>query len=189
MKRISSLILFSVSFFWLPILLHQSHDPRIGQQEFKCLFLTADSNVMDYWPSFSPNGKTVLFSRSFDSGNTWTLFVVPSSGGTARTLSTTPLPVSGTRANWSVSNDIIAFTGLSPDGKSIVFAGQKNEGQAYDQRKNSIWLIDEKGDLQTLEPNQGRAPVWSPSGKLLVCSARYPGSRVPGIAVIDLQLP
>ena len=41
-------------------------------------FLTVDTNATDYWPCFSPDGSTVLFSRSTDDGKTWKLFVVPS---------------------------------------------------------------------------------------------------------------
>jgi Tol biopolymer transport system component len=56
---------------------------------------------------------------------------------------------------------------VSPDGKWVAFAGQKNQGQAYDQTKNSIWLIGRTGEPQLLEPNQGRTPAWSPDGQWL----------------------
>ena len=223
--------------------------PREANQvglEFKYHFLTTDPGVTDYWPCFSPDGKTVLFSRI--TGKGWDLFVVPSSGGQARRLSAVDLPVSANRPNWSIKNKLIAFTGefsdgrasvwlinsdgtqprqlvtsglsdhvlypawypdgkrlavvdvgggnggvikridlenrtavpmtdrrqvlagmpsVSPDGKWVAFAGQKNQGQAYDQTKNSIWLIGRTGEPQLLEPNQGRTPAWSPDGQWL----------------------
>ena len=58
---------------------------------------------------------------------------------------------------------------VSPDGKWIAFAGQENTGQKYDQTKNSIWLVDDTGVAHNVEsnPGQGRAPTWSPDGKVL----------------------
>ena len=43
--------------------------------------IPAGSN--DYWPCFSPDGRTVLFSRSPDGGKNWALYRVPADGGTA----------------------------------------------------------------------------------------------------------
>ncbi len=58
---------------------------------------------------------------------------------------------------------------VSPDGKWIAFAGQRNAGQPYDQEQNVIWLVSEGGVLSTLEaiPVQGRSPAWSPDGARL----------------------
>jgi Tol biopolymer transport system component len=58
---------------------------------------------------------------------------------------------------------------VSPDGKLIAFAGQRNAGQPYDQEQNVIWLVGEGGVLSTLEaiPVQGRSPAWSPDGTRL----------------------
>jgi Tol biopolymer transport system component len=205
--------------------------------------LLTNGEMLDYWPAFSPDGKTVLFSRSADQGKNWTLVRVPASGGTAEAFAKEPLPVIATRADWS-AHDLIAFTGttiarksgiwlingdgsgahavtvpdgthemiypswysdgkslavladdnqtirrldlaagtttgitdraqvltgmpsVSPDGETIAFAGQKNEGQRYDQEENWIWLVG-SGPATPLEmpPLQGRAPVWSPDGK------------------------
>jgi len=221
--------------------------PSVSAGEATVRFLTTDPRAVDYWPSFSPDGKIVLFSRSLDGKKTWELFVVPTSEGDAHRFVGSPLPVSATRASWSVRSNLIAFTGtssdgrssvwiinadgtsprqiaatglsdrvlypswypngdqlavldardqvikridltlgvavtvtdhqqvltgmpsVSPDGKWIAFAGQRNIGQPYDQTKNSIWLVSDVGALRTVEPApaQGRTPNWSPDGQWL----------------------
>jgi Tol biopolymer transport system component len=209
-------------------------------------FLTSGSDFLDDWPCFSPDGKSVMFSRSIDGGRSWALWIVAVAGHDERKFTRADLPVSATRAKWSPVNQIIAFTGLagdgqsslwvirgdgadahevapvgsttmtyypswfpdgetviamdrralalkriavngggaatltrheqiltgmasvSPDGKSIVFAGQRNGGQQYDQVKNSIWVLDVgSGAVRPLESMraQGRAPTWSPDGQ------------------------
>ena len=83
------------------------------------------------------------------------------------------------------------FTGMpsvSPDGKSIVFAGQKNTGQHYDQSNNQVWLVDEAGVSHVLEPvpAQGRAPTWSPSGRQIAFeSTRGSSSGLYAIFLIN----
>ena len=64
---------------------------------------------MDYWPCFSPDGKTILFSRTMDGGKHWTLMTVPASGGAAKGFIT--MPMSATRASWSPVTDRIVFNG------------------------------------------------------------------------------
>jgi len=210
-------------------------------------FITSGPGFVDYWPVFSPEGKNVLFSRSFDGGRTWELWIVSADGGEARRFARTSVSVSATRANWSSKQPLIAFTGesgpkasvwiinadgtgphelplteisgqafypswypggeqlavmdgkelnikridlarhhaetltdrnrfltgmpaVSPDGKSIAFAGQPNTGQPYDQTKNTIWLLElGSGQVHGLEAThgQGRAPSWSPDGTKL----------------------
>ena len=64
---------------------------------------------------------------------------------------------------------LTGMSSVSPDGKWVAFAGQKNSGQVYDQSDNRIWLVDSSGVSRTLEtqPLQGRAPSWSPDGRQL----------------------
>jgi hypothetical protein len=208
-------------------------------------FLTANTTGEDYDSLFSPDGKTVLFSRTTN-GTDWQLMAVPAAGGEPKLFAQTTLPVAATRASWSHRKDgRIAFTGIapdgaasvwvidasggnarevtakglsnqifypswypdgehlavmdglelvvkridlaggtadvltdharvltgmpsvSPDGQWIVFAGQANKGQPYDQSQNVLWLVSATGGLRTLEanPEHGRAPTWSPDGK------------------------
>jgi Tol biopolymer transport system component len=129
-------------------------DSAATEPAFQYHFITHVPGVIDLWPCFAPDGKTVLFSRSMDQGLTWDLFVVPVSGGQPKRLSAARLPVSATRANWSKTNGLIAFTGQASDGGT------------------SLWLINADGD----EPRQIQPsglsngvfyPSWYPTGKRL----------------------
>jgi dipeptidyl aminopeptidase/acylaminoacyl peptidase len=202
-----------------------------------------DGVSLDYWPCFSPDGKTILFSRTRDGGKSWTLMRMAASGGEAVPFFSQPLAVSATRADWGRGGQV-AFTGtgpdgssglwiadgdgrnahvvavsgrssqlfypswypdgkslavldadtltvvrvdvsggaatvltdraqvmtgmpsVSPDGVAVVFAGQKNAGQPYNQEENVVWLRTDDGTVPLEHPPlQGRAPVWSPDGK------------------------
>ena len=207
------------------------------------LLTSGDGTRLDYWPCFSPDGKTVLFSRTSDGGKSWTLMRIAASGGEAAPFFAPSLAVSATRADWGL-NGKVAFTGtapdgsssvwiadgdgrnahavtitgasnqlvypswypdgkslavmdggalttmrvdagggaataltdrsqvmtgmpsVSPDGTAVVFAGQKNAGQPYNQGENVIWVRTASGAAPVESPPvQGRAPVWSPDGK------------------------
>jgi Tol biopolymer transport system component len=80
-------------------------------------FLTAEAR--DYWPCFSPDGASVVFSRQ--RGTIWELWVVAAAGGEPRPLLRNALPVSATRPSWSASSQLIAFTGVAPEGTATVW--------------------------------------------------------------------
>jgi Tol biopolymer transport system component len=113
-------------------------------------FLTNGSDgVLDYWPCFSPDGKTVLFSRSADKGRSWSLWKIAAAGGAAEAFA--KLPVTATRAAWSANNNLIAFTGTGAD------------------RKSSIWILQSNGSgAHAVEgTNELIYPSWYPDGKTL----------------------
>ena len=200
------------------------------------MLIAPDAGNIYYLASYTPDGRSVLVSRTPDGGKSFALVRVPASGGREEILfqrdglpatrahvgrdgrivfnagnaiwvmeadggNARALPLKDmlapNYANWYPDGRSIAFgdgarntlyradiatgavtpltrqaevlTGmsrLSPDGKWIVFAGQKNSGQLYNQGDNQIWLVDDKGAARPVEtnPGQGRAPSWSPDG-------------------------
>ncbi len=124
------------------------------------------SGGLDYWPCFSPDGKTVLFSRSGDNGRNWSLYSVATAGGEAKIFAS--LPVSATRAAWSPSGQI-AFTGSASD------------------HSDAVWLID--GDGGNPRPVRTEAsmhlfyPSWYPDGKSLAVT----DGQVQAVQQIELS--
>jgi len=117
------------------------------------MLTSADGTALDYWPCFSPDGKTVLFSRTRDGGKSWDLTRVLASGGDAVPFFAQSLPVSATRADWG-KNGKVAFTGTASDGSS------------------SVWIADGDGKDAHPVPVSGASdqfyyPSWYPDGKSL----------------------
>jgi Tol biopolymer transport system component len=66
--------------------------------------------------------------------------------------------------------------GVSPDGESIVFAG--NAGR-FAQGANQLWIVKLNDKPRRVEQNepalaQGRAPRWSPDGNWIACTSTRP---------------
>jgi Tol biopolymer transport system component len=115
-------------------------------------FVTSISNRRDLWPCFSPDGKSIVFSRLSD-GHDWELFRVPVSGGPAEKMMPQAL-ISATRASWSPRSNLIAFTGMSAPGIA------------------AIWVVngDGTGARALKAPgasNQMFYPSWYPDGSRL----------------------
>jgi Tol biopolymer transport system component len=146
-------ILITLVLWCLVVAPWSSGAPQSGSK-LEVRFLTADVGAIDYWPCFSPDGKTVLFSRTMDGRKTWDLLVIPTAGGEPRRLSDSGLPVSATRPNWSTRENLIAFTGTSPEGKS------------------TVWLVNPRGTGARQLALTGLSdrvlyPSWYPDGNAL----------------------
>jgi Tol biopolymer transport system component len=113
------------------------------------LHLTGLSNQV-FYPSWFPDGERLAVMDAVD----MVIKRIDIPTGTVVTLTDRKQVLTG-------------MPNVSPDGKLIVFAGQKNAGQRYDQSNNEVWLVDESGVSHVLESEtaQGRAPTWSPSGR------------------------
>jgi Tol biopolymer transport system component len=82
-------------------------------------FVTQGAN--DTGPCFSPDGRTILFSRINERGQA-ALYLVPVAGGEARLLPGIPASVSASRPAWSAKG-MIAFTGMTGGQSAIWVVG------------------------------------------------------------------
>ncbi len=148
--------------------------------------LTREPGAVDYWPRFSPNGKTVLFSRceissgcvgSSTSGY-WTLWTIPTKGGKERELLALD-GVSATRANWlwnpSVTSGQIAFTGV-----------ETSEGHAL-----GLWTVnpDGSGAVQVPLPQPvgpPSYPSWFPDGGSVAVTGVAAGATGPHLSQVAI---
>jgi Tol biopolymer transport system component len=114
-------------------------------------YLTHDPAATDYWPVFSPDGKSVLFSRQLFGEHQWNFFSVSAHGGEARPFMRSNLRISATRANWSGKTNVIAFTNVTSG------------------RTSDTWLVNGDGTQPRALSIQGLSgqtdyPSWYPDG-------------------------
>ena len=82
----------------------------------------------------------------------------------------------------SLTHPTVIWAGMSsvsPDtraGNPIVFAGQVPNSGGYNEDTNQIWILAPGQPPAELDPGQGRAPWWSPDGKLVAFESNRPFS-------------
>ena len=102
------------------------------------------------FPKFSPDGKTIAFSASYD-GN-FDVFTIPTEGGIPKRLTFHPKP--DITLEWH------------PDGKKILFRSSKEAKTNPGPRYNRLYTIDAEGGYpEDLPLFEGELTSYSPDGK------------------------
>jgi tricorn protease len=126
------------------------------------------------FPRFSPDGKTIAFSATYD-GNT-DVYTMPATGG---------VPV---RLTWHAGPDRVVD--WHPDGKRILFASGRESGTpAYRQ----LYLVGTKGGLpEKLPVPYGELASFSPDGASLAyvtkITENYPFKRIRSGLASDVYI-
>ncbi|HUO06080.1 MAG TPA: hypothetical protein VMU16_12860 [Candidatus Binataceae bacterium] len=177
MKKILAALLLALSISFVGTSIVSAHAFR---------YVTHQPGEVDYWPRWSPDGKTILFSRcDISTGcaggaatGVWTLFTVPSRGGRATQFLEIE-GVSGTRSNWLWTADPsitkpIAFTGVRSGDDGIA----------------GVYVVDAGGTspmrLPTDDSIPDGYPSWFPDGSALTIEGQAGGATEPFIDLISV---
>ena len=107
----------------------------------------------DSCPTFSPDGKKLLFASNRDGDNSRPLLYIMNTDGSDQKKFGGPAEIDGTEPDWSpVTNQIVFCRGSAAKGESWVMDGG-----------SPLPLITAR--KITDNPDNNRSPVWSPDGK------------------------
>lgn len=127
--------------------------------------LTNQHGALDNTPAISPDGRSVVFTRSLEeTAGQSDLFVMPFDGGR-------PTRISVARGSINMAPS------WSPDGRRVVFSSDRSG-------RNEIYISDADGTNVSLlsadafgERNLRADPTWSPDGRLVAYSSLVGGRR------------
>ncbi len=132
------------------------------------------SDDRQFKPTWSPDGKWIVYMQDFGGGELWDLYAIPSGGGDAINLTNTP-DISEVDPRWS------------PDGKRILFAMRPKDSSNYD-----IALLDWKSRRvrkltheHTNNREWGEA-IWSPDGTTIYANRTNAGHTDSDVYSIDV---
>ncbi len=118
--------------------------------------LTTEDGVRHFYPSLSPDGKSVVYSQ-YREDNVYEIYELKLAGGAPTRL----------------TNRSGALTGpeISPDGKSIVYMRWTVATDQY-----QVWVMDRDGsNAHRVFKTTGWDPTWSPDGKQILFASDQGG--------------
>lgn len=139
----------------------------IGEKE-----LTGGGNWDDFGPSFSPDGKTIVFASNRK--GSWNIWGIGADGEGLKQI---------TEDNGSELAPV-----FSPDGKEIAYLKEADPKSEIKNPKYNMWIMlnDGKGARQVTKGIDVISyPAWNPGGKEIAVVSR--GDKGPEICLIDLK--
>jgi TolB protein len=121
--------------------------------------LTKEDDVQHYYPSLSPDGKSVVYAQ-FREANTYEIYEMNLATGSAFQLTD------------KIGN--LNAPEISPDGKSIVF-----KMWTPNTNKDTIWRMDRDGkNADKVSRVVGWDPTWSPDGNTILFASDMDGATL-----------